>query len=389
MGLDDIRVNNAGCLERCELGPTMVVYPEGVWYHYENTADVDEILDSHILHDQPVVRLLLPDGLKYPDIVPPARLNLIVSELTRSEVDLLRIELKHSEGKHLPPFTAGAHINLLIDNDRIRRSYSLINNPEEEDGYLIAVRKSDRADSGAIWIFNNLKTGDIIQARHPENTFCLNESAEQHVLVGQGVGAAPFLSMSHRLRATGARFHAHYVSESTDSNVLLSDLEAICGPNLTHHRSEIDSTISASLAKVLKSTSAGSHLYLCGSGHFVTEARNLASDWPIDAISVQYFSAPESTPVIARKFGVSLARRQKTLQVSEDESLLDVLRKAGMPIDYACENGACGVCKVKVLYGEVEHRDCVLTEAEKLNQDAMITCVSRAAGEGSRLVLDI
>lgn len=62
LGLGDVRVNAAGCLDRCELGPTMVVYPEGIWYHYETTADVDEILERHIQNGEPVKRLMLEPG---------------------------------------------------------------------------------------------------------------------------------------------------------------------------------------------------------------------------------------------------------------------------------------------------------------------------------------
>ena len=54
-----IRVNQAGCLDRCELGPVMVIYPDNVWYHYETTADVDEILERHVIGGEPVERLRL------------------------------------------------------------------------------------------------------------------------------------------------------------------------------------------------------------------------------------------------------------------------------------------------------------------------------------------
>jgi (2Fe-2S) ferredoxin len=58
-GLKDVRVNTAGCLDRCELGPTMVVYPEGVWYTCGTKADVDEIVESHLKNGVPVERLRL------------------------------------------------------------------------------------------------------------------------------------------------------------------------------------------------------------------------------------------------------------------------------------------------------------------------------------------
>jgi (2Fe-2S) ferredoxin len=62
LGLDDVRINSAGCLDRCELGPTVVIYPEEVWYHCESRDDVDEILLRHLQRGEIVERLrLLPD----------------------------------------------------------------------------------------------------------------------------------------------------------------------------------------------------------------------------------------------------------------------------------------------------------------------------------------
>lgn len=66
-GLARVRINNAGCLDRCELGPTMVIYPEGVWYSPKTTADIDEILQTHLVEGGRVERLML-----MPDQVEPA-----------------------------------------------------------------------------------------------------------------------------------------------------------------------------------------------------------------------------------------------------------------------------------------------------------------------------
>lgn len=60
LGLEGrIRINAAGCLDRCELGPTLVIYPEGVWYTYTSNADVDEILTTHLIEGRRVERLML------------------------------------------------------------------------------------------------------------------------------------------------------------------------------------------------------------------------------------------------------------------------------------------------------------------------------------------
>jgi (2Fe-2S) ferredoxin len=61
-GIGETRVNTAGCLDRCELGAVMVIYPEGTWYTYASRADVDEIIQSHFKNGTPVARLMLTDG---------------------------------------------------------------------------------------------------------------------------------------------------------------------------------------------------------------------------------------------------------------------------------------------------------------------------------------
>tara|TARA_R110002153_G_scaffold147178_4_gene298423 strand:- start:151 stop:507 length:357 start_codon:yes stop_codon:yes gene_type:complete len=59
LGLERTRINQAGCLDRCELGPTLVIYPEGIWYHCETAEDVDEIISEHLQNGRRVERLML------------------------------------------------------------------------------------------------------------------------------------------------------------------------------------------------------------------------------------------------------------------------------------------------------------------------------------------
>lgn len=59
LGIAGVRINKSGCLGRCDLGPTMVVYPEGVWYHYKTQQDIDSILSEHLMGGRIVERLRL------------------------------------------------------------------------------------------------------------------------------------------------------------------------------------------------------------------------------------------------------------------------------------------------------------------------------------------
>ena len=62
-GSGSVRVNKAGCLDRCAAGPVLVVYPEAVWYSYVDNSDIDEIVESHLKNGQVVERLLVPPHL--------------------------------------------------------------------------------------------------------------------------------------------------------------------------------------------------------------------------------------------------------------------------------------------------------------------------------------
>lgn len=71
-GLVDTRINSSGCLDRCELGPTLVIYPEGVWYGYSSREDLDEILERHLKRGERVARLMLRPEQRPPDQEPKA-----------------------------------------------------------------------------------------------------------------------------------------------------------------------------------------------------------------------------------------------------------------------------------------------------------------------------
>jgi (2Fe-2S) ferredoxin len=66
LGLKKVRVNIAGCLDRCELGPTMVIYPEGVWYSVSTKEEVDEVLQTHLIEGRRVDRLMLHTADRLP-----------------------------------------------------------------------------------------------------------------------------------------------------------------------------------------------------------------------------------------------------------------------------------------------------------------------------------
>jgi ferredoxin len=111
--------------------------------------------------------------------------------------------------------------------------------------------------------------------------------------------------------------------------------------------------------------------------------------WPAGALHLERFSAPvaERDPDDEHAVEVVLAESGRTLLVPPERSVLDVLLEAGVDVLHDCREGICGSCEVKVIEGEVDHRDHVLSEPERAANGCMMVCVSRACGK--RLVLGV
>ena len=112
--------------------------------------------------------------------------------------------------------------------------------------------------------------------------------------------------------------------------------------------------------------------------------------WPADSLHLERFAAPGQPvrdPAGEHAVEVVLAESGRTVMVGPETSILQALLDAGIDHDHDCTEGICGTCETKVIDGEVDHRDYVLTQREKDAGDCMMVCVSRACGQ--RLVLGL
>ena len=388
LGIEGIRVNNAGCLERCELGPNLVIYPEGVWYHYETKQDIDEILERHIINGERVERLYLEPGQKFPAPKVKETLTLEVASIWQETPDIKIMELVSSNGGDLPAITAGAHIDIFTDVEK-RRSYSIASDPSDRRRYVIGVLREAEGRGGSVWMHEEVKEGDIFKVTPPINNFSLQEDAAEHILIAGGIGITPVLAMGYRLREIGAKFTLHYCTRSPELTAFRREVDKVFGKNAVYHHDGGDISNGIDLDKVLSGRPEGAHLYLCGPAGLMDAAVGAAAQWPTDTVHREYFSAVKAEKKWKNEaFEISLARHKKILTVPADKTILEVVREAGISIDSSCEDGLCGTCRTTLLNGNPEHRDAVLSEKEKNENRTIMICISRAKG-GERLVLDM
>jgi ferredoxin-NADP reductase len=296
-------------------------------------------------------------------------------------------ELVHVDGVCLTPFEAGAHIEVQLPN-HLLRSYSLLNEPGEQHRYQIAVHKSPDSTGGSRYMHESLQEGDVLMASLPRNNFPLDESAEYSCLVAGGIGITPLLSMAHRLNALGTRWELHYCARTAAHAAFVEEvrvLAATSGNVAQFYFDQAPGGQALDLAALELSVASNAHLYCCGPRGML-EAFEQATARRGERVHVEYFTA-KSEAALEGGFTVELARSGMTLPVPAGRSILDVVFEAGVSVPSSCREGICGTCETRILAGEADHRDALLSDAERAANNSMMICCS--GSKKDRLVLDL
>lgn len=323
-----------------------------------------------------------------------ADLELKVTEICDLIPEIKSFEFVSADGKDLPAFTAGSHIDVHTGND-LWRSYSLANNPTERHQYVTGILYEPQGGGGSKWMHDELSVGDIIKARGPLNKFPLDESAKSHLLIAGGIGITPLMAMGYRLRDSSAEFHLHYCTKSPEQTAFIDEVKKVFGDKLSFHHDGGDPSKGIKLTEVLQKQPDGGHVYICGPGGLLNAARNAASHWSSGTVHFEVFSSTKSgdkKPIddeqVNEEFEVEISSSGQVLTIPSDKSILEVLLDNDLECIYVCEEGWCGTCEVGLISGKADHRDEVLSDDEKEANTKIQVCISRAI-PGERLVLDL
>jgi ferredoxin-NADP reductase len=333
------------------------------------------------------------DGLAPPTQPPQGEPPVFPVLLHRREAmaeDVARYEFVAADGAALPPFDAGAHIDVVIAPEYLR-PYSLAGDPADRSRYVLGVLNERAGRGGSALMHRAFREGRRVFIGRPVNHFPLQEDASHTLLFAGGIGVTPLIAMAHRLHSLGRPFELHYSAASRRMAGFLDELAGVAW----HEQVSLhfkDEGHRADLQALMPAYAAGRHVYTCGAPRFMDAVFEAATrkGWPESALHREYFSVPEAADWVNQPFELQLSRSGRTLQVPADRSATEVLAEAGIAIATKCSDGLCGVCGTAydaAASDAVEHRDVVLSRAERGKR--VILCCSRAQAAGGTLVLDL
>ena len=313
-------------------------------------------------------------------------LRLVLSKVERMTARITKYEFSHPDGADLPPFSAGAHIDVVVAPEFFRQ-FSLSSAPADRTKYQIAVLREDEGRGGSALMARVFEKGRMVFVSRPRNHFELAPDAQHSILMGGGIGITPMIAMAHQLFASGASFDLHYSCSKQSEAGFLKDLSTVSWRDRVHlHFSDKGSR--AFLEDILR-YKTGHHVYTCGPDRYMSAVIEAAIKvgFPEENRHFEYFSVPEQPEYKNFPFTLKLRKTGKELLVPADKSATDVLIENGIAVDTKCSDGICGVCKCGLIAGDVEHRDFVLSNKQREN--SVILCQSRAAAKDGVVEIDI
>lgn len=304
----------------------------------------------------------------------------VTVDAVRHEAEgILGLSLRGADGRALPKWSAGAHVELVVDG--FDRKYSLCGAPDAK-GYDLAILREDAGRGGSRHIHEVVKPGAALKLRGPSNLFRLDPDASHYDLVAGGIGITPILALADQLRSLGRAYAIHYAGRTRATMAFLDRLARDHGDHLTVYAG--DEGQRADLAALVAGLPAGGHIYACGPERMITMLEDLTADHPEGTLHFEHFSTQVTglNPTKETAFEVDLVDSDLTVSVAADTTLLDALRAVGIDIASDCCEGLCGSCEVTVLEGDIDHRDMVLTRAERAENARMMACCSRSKAGG-------
>lgn len=311
-----------------------------------------------------------------------AAIDLVVSRRVEGARDVALIELSTPDGRPLPRWQPGAHIDVVLP-DGDARQYSLCGTPGA-DTWRIGVLREPGGRGGSEWIHENLVPGAAVRVAGPRNHFeYVADRGTRYLFIAGGIGITAIAPMVAAAAAAGVDYRLEYAGRSRTTMALAEELRSAHPDRVTVYAADEGDRLD--LAALFRDLPPFTTTYCCGPARLIDAVEAAATG---RQLRVERFEPKQlGAPVLAEPFEVELAYTGETVVVPPDRSILDVVEESGVLVLSSCRVGTCGTCETRVMEGEIDHRDSILTQGEQAGGEVMYICVSRSAGP--RLVLEL
>lgn len=314
------------------------------------------------------------------------RLTLRVNHVAAEAKDVMLIELGIAGGGSLPPFEPGAHIQLHLPNGLVRQ-YSLLNDCRERHRYVLGVGLARESRGGSLYVHAGIRQGMLVQADLPRNHFCLDPGADSYRFIAGGIGITPILSMIRWCEANQKHWQLVYAARSRQRAAFYEELCQF-GDGRVYFHFDDERAGPLDIPQMMEAAGENEHVYCCGPAPLMKAVQLAASPLHAEQLHFEWFTAAAADETHEDEgFWVDLKRSGKSVFVGPSVSILDALEQNGYEVPFSCREGLCGTCETTVCDGEPDHRDFVLSDADRGNRRSIILCVSRA--KSARLGLDL
>jgi ferredoxin-NADP reductase len=328
-----------------------------------------------------------------PDWSESSSLRLRLVDKTRLTDDVAMLKFSSSDGSDLPSWEPGAHLELHLHSG-LRRQYSLCGDLRSRGTYTVCVLRQQDGRGGSVEIHDRLDVGDEIDSSCPRNHFPLIPAAD-YVLVAGGIGITPIKAMVGQLHERGASWRLIYGGRSLSSMAFAEELRTAYPGRVAVLPEEEHGLLD--LRCIVATMTPNSRLYCCGPAPMLAAATQVCAGAGVaDRLHLERFGAADNVRADAdfasntdgdSVFDVVLQQSGVTVTVAANQSILEAVRAARPDINSSCEEGYCGSCETRVLYGKPEHRGSLMTPEEHDREGTMLVCVGRA--RTAKLVLDL
>jgi ferredoxin-NADP reductase len=300
---------------------------------------------------------------------------------------VVALDLVDPQGGDLPAWEPGAHIDLMLDEGLVRQ-YSLCGDPRDAKTWRVGVLLDPQSRGGSRHVHENLGDGASVRVRGPRNHFPLVDSP-RYLFIAGGIGITPIMAMVESAHRAGSDWTLIYLGRSRSTMAFAEALSDSYGDRVTVWADDENGQF-FDLNGALGEPAEQTLVYCCGPEPLLSAVEDHCSHWPEGSLHIERFAAKAPAEAAAEAldtFKVVCQRSAVTVEVSGETSILEALEDADVPILSSCLEGICGTCEAIVLEGTPDHRDSMLTDAERASGNKILTCVSRSCSE--KLVLDL